>query len=62
MIRYSVPNASQDYRGDDGSVQGADAVDDTPGIGNRVDDLWVGCGSDLLAVGINVPNAGDAGG
>lgn len=57
-----LADAAEDEGGDEGGVEGADAVDDGLGVAEGVEDAGVGGGPDLLAVGVYVPDAGDAGG
>lgn len=58
---YGLPHAAEDEGGNEGSVEGANAVDDSLGVAEGFEDAWVGRGPDLLAVGVYVPDAGDAG-
>lgn len=57
-----LADAAEDEGGDEGSVEGADAVDDGLGVAEGFEDARVSGGPDLLAVGVYVPDAGDAGG
>lgn len=55
-------HALQDEGGHDGGVEAADAVDEGFGAGDGLEGLGVGRGPHLLAVGVDVPEALDAGG
>lgn len=57
-----LADAAEDQGRDDGRVERADAVDDGLGVAEGFEDARVRWGPDLLAVGVDVPDAGDAGG
>ena len=57
-----LSHAAQDQRRDERRVEGADAVDDGLRITDGFEDAGIGRWSDFLAVGVDVPDAGDAGG
>lgn len=57
-----LARAAEDEGWDDGGVQGADAVDDGLGVTQGLEHAGVGGWADFLAIGVDVPNAGDASG
>lgn len=60
-MREGGADAAEDEGGEEGGVKGADAVDDGVGGTQGLEDLWV-CGwAHFLAVGVDVPDPGDAG-
>lgn len=57
-----LANATEDNRGNDGGIQRADAIYDSLGIVEGFNDAGVSGWLDFLAVRVDVPDAGDAGG
>lgn len=57
-----LADATKNNGWDDGGVQGSNAIYDSLGVMEGFNDAGVSRGLDFLAVGIDVPDAGDAGG
>lgn len=57
-----LADAAEDEGGDERGVERPNTVDDSLGVAEGVEDAGVSRGPDLLAVGVDVPDAGDAGG